>query len=650
MRSNLYYTPHSSSQRATNWWGGPPGPRPTPWSACSDASTPPFGCGYTAWWGGLSACSRLLAGLPPPSRISAAVIIHVVLATASVAQIPAHDARNGVLPSGRIHFEMPVYKTLPEWEARAAHLRKQILSSAGLLPLPERTPLHPQVFGRLERQGYSVEKVLLETMPGFYLGGNLYRPLGKTGKFPGVASPHGHWDYGRLENSPTVSVPGRCINLARQGYVVFTYDMVGYDDTVQTPHDFGGPREDLWSFNALGLQLWNSMRVIDFLQSLPDVDAERIAVTGASGGGTQTFLVSAVDPRVKVAAPVNMISAIMQGGPCESAPGLRLGTFNVEIGALMAPRPLMMVSASGDWTKNTPKDEYPAIQSIYKLYDKPDLVESTQVDAPHNYNKQSRELVYRFFARHVLGQTDVSGFGEKNFRVEKPQDLLALHNRKLPDNALNYADLLEQWIVAAKRQSEHSDRDSFRERLTLALAAEWPSEVINEKDGDRIVLGRTGKGDRVPAIWTPGNGPAALVVHPEGSEAARKTPEAQAWIRAGKPLLTIDAYQTGRAVEPREAIDKQHLIFNRSDAANRVQDILTGLKFLSNGNEPVTLIGIGDAAVWCVFAAAVAQSPVKVKADLAGFHGEDSEFIQRFFVPAIQRAGGLHAAMLLANP
>ena len=592
---------------------------------------------------------------PSPKRqrggsLAAAAIIINVLAAGAVAQIPAHDARNGTLPSGRVHFEMPAYKTLPEWEERAAHLRKQILSSAGLLPLPERTPLHPQIFGRLEREGYSIEKVLLETMPGFYLGGNLYRPLGKPGKFPGVASPHGHWDYGRLENTPTVSVPGRCINLARQGYVVFSYDMVGYNDTIQTPHDFGGPREDIWSFNALGLQLWDSMRVIDFLQSLPDVDAERIAVTGASGGGTQTFLISAVDQRVRVAAPVNMISAIMQGGPCESAPGLRLGTFNVEIGALMAPRPLLMVSASGDWTKNTPKDEFPAIQSIYQLYGKPELVESKQVDAPHNYNRQSREIVYSFFARHVLGETDLSRFAEKSFRVEKPQDLLALHNRKLPDNAVNYADLLEQWIAAAKRQNEVSDRDSFRERLTLALAAEWPSEVLSEKVGERIVLGRAGKGDRVPAIWTPGNGPAAFVVHVEGAEAARKTPEAQAWIRAGKPLLTIDAYQTGRAVEPREEPGKQHLIFNKSDAANRVQDILTGIKFLSHGDGPVTLIGYGDAAVWCVFAAAVAQSPVELKADLANFRGEDSDFIQRFFVPSIQRAGGLHAALLLAKP
>ena len=306
------------------------------------------------------------------------------------AQVPVFDARNGPLPTARTHFQMPFYRTLSEWEARAVNLRKQILSSVGLFPLPERTPLHPKVFHRIMREGYSTEKVLIETLPGFYLGGNLYRPLDKSGRLPGIASPHGHTEYGRLENTQLFSIPARCINLARQGYIVFSYDMVGYDDTVQVEHEWGGPhglgslREELWSLNTMGLQLWDSIRAIDFLQSLPDVDPERIAVTGACGGATQTFLVSAVDPRVKVAAPVNMISAILQGGTCQSAPGLREGTFNVEIGALMAPRPLLMVSATGDWTRNTPSEEFPAIQSIYRLYKKAGLVESFQVDAPHN--------------------------------------------------------------------------------------------------------------------------------------------------------------------------------------------------------------------------------------------------------------------------
>jgi len=591
------------------------------------------------------------------------------LAASAWAQIPAKDARNGPYRNGGTHFDMPEYKTRAEWEAHAEHLKKQILTAAGLSPLPERVPLNPQITGRIEQNGYSVEKVLLQTLPGFYLGGNLYRPLGKPGRHPGIASPHGHWDYGRLENSSTVSVPGRCINFARQGYVVFSYDMVGYDDTIQVPHKWGGPHgfddlhHELWSLNTLGLQLWDSMRAIDFLQSLPDVDPDRIGVTGASGGGTQTFLVSAVDPRVKVAAPVNMISAIMQGDDCESAEGLRVGTSNVEIGAIMAPRPLLMVSASGDWTRNTPHDEFPAVQSIYRLYDKPDLVESFQVNAPHNYNKQSREAVYRFFARHLLGDTDVSKFTEQRFRVEMLQDLLALQDRKLPENAVDRQQLFEHWVAAGKQQTDSSSPESLRERLSLTLAADWPSKVLSETDGERIVLGRPGKGDRVPAIWIRGKGPATLIVDAKGSDAARQSPAARDCIRAGRPLLMIDAYQTGSAIahrdpinEPpsesytREDVGREFLVYNKSDAANRVQDILTALAFLSqSGASSITLEGLGDAEVWCVFAAAVAKTPVTLKGTTGSFHGEDNEFIDHFFVPGIQRAGGLKAAMLLAT-
>ena len=163
--------------------------------------------------------------------------------------------------------------------------------------MPPKNDLHPQIFGRIENKTYSIEKVLLETLPGYYLGGNLYRPLkpAPAGGFPAIVSPHGHWNYGRLEHTVLASVPARCINLAQQGYVVFCYDMVGYNDTIQTPHDFGNPAEQLWDFGPLSLQLWNSIRVVDFLQSLPGVDrvahrrhrslGRRHADVSAGGGG-----------------------------------------------------------------------------------------------------------------------------------------------------------------------------------------------------------------------------------------------------------------------------------------------------------------------------------------------------------------------------
>jgi dienelactone hydrolase len=510
--------------------------------------------------------------------------------------------------------------------------------------MPERSPLHAEVFGRLQREDYTIEKVLLETLPGYYLGGNLYRPLNRTGKLPGIVNPHGHWTYGRLENQDSFSGQTLGINLAKQGYIVFAYDMVGYNDTLQTPHKFGTPAEQLWSFGPLQLQLWNSIRATDFVAGLPDVDTARLAVTGASGGGTQAFLLAAVDDRLSFAAPVNMVSAIMQGGDfCENAPGLRVGTNNVEIAAMFAPKPMLLVSATGDWTKNVPREEFPAIRSIYQLYGKPENVEVIQIDAPHNFNKLSREGVYRFFANRMLGQTTSAPTPEKEVEVEVEmlQDMLALSGRTLPANAASYAAVYEQW------KALNSVQASAKERLQLALGVTWPEKVISQLDGDAIILSRPSVGDHIPAILVAGQGPPALVVHPKGAAATMQTPEVAALIKQNRLLLLIDAFQTGSAVAPRDRSHQHFLTFNLSDDACRVQDILTALAFLQqSSSKPVELIGLGSAAVWSYFAAAVAPTPVHLHADLAGFTGTDEDFLQILKVPGIQRAGGLNAAKL----
>lgn len=571
-------------------------------------------------------------------RSPALWLISSLVALNLAAQVPPQDSRNINIPNTDTHFSMPVYRTLADWEAHKQKLRRQILFAAGLEPMPEKTPLNPAIFGRIEHSDYSIEKVYLETLPGYYLCGNLYRPRGRAGKFPAILSPHGHWAYGRLENEPLASVPVRCINLAKQGYVVFSQDMVGYDDTIQTPHDFGGPREQLWGFGPLGLQLWNSIRSLDFLQSLPDVDPERIAVTGASGGATQTFLLAAVDDRVGYDAPVNMISGIMQGGsPCENAPGLRFETFNVEIGAMMAPRPMLMVAATGDWTKNTPREEYPAVRSIYELYGKANNVEMVQIDAPHNYNQASREAMYTFFGKRILGQQQEIKEAQ-GVQVEKLEDMLVWHGRALPQNALSYDKLLAQWIRAAKAQTDAThDPAILRERLRLALATEWPQRVLAERSGDRIALSRAGRGDRVSGIWIGGRVPSAVIIDPDGAEAARNA--------AGDSGLLLTVFQTGQAIAPRNRSAAHFLTFNRTDDAIRVQDILTALAYLDQqGARNLRVIGHGKAAIWALFAAAVAPVPVTFVGDLDRFSGQDQDFIDRFFVPGIQRAGGLAAA------
>jgi dienelactone hydrolase len=545
---------------------------------------------------------------------------------------------------------MPEYRTGKEWNNRRKLLQKQILRAAGLDPMPARLPLKPVISGRIAGDGFTVEKVLLETFPGYYLGGNLYRPAGMKGKFPAVVSPHGHWDKGRLEQTGMCSVPARGVSLARQGYIVFTYDMVGYNDTKQTPHRFGSEEEQLWSFGPLALQLWNSIRATDFLLSLGEVNRARVAATGASGGGTQTFLLTAVDDRVRYSAPVNMVSAHMQGGcVCENAPGLRVGAFNVEIAAIMAPRPMLLVSATGDWTKNVPKEEFPAIQHIYALLGHANRTEVVQIDAKHNYNQQSREAVYRFFARHIQGLRDTSGIQEQPVRKFADEELLALAKEELPQGAINHEQLFEHWRkISDDQNSGITNLREKRKRLAEAIGATWPEDVRSQVESEQIVLWRTGKGDRVPGLWLEGKGDPALVVHSEGSRAARESDAVKQLAAAGRPALLIDAFQAGAAKAPRDLSRKHYLTFQLSDDARRAQDILTALKYLEGlkRGRP-ELIGLEKAAVWSLFAAAVAPIPLKLKADVRSFQGEDKEFVQQFFVPGIKRAGGLPAAMAL---
>ena len=539
------------------------------------------------------------------------------------------------------------YRSLDEWQTRRGELRREILSAAGLLPLPGRTSLHPTTVRRLVVGDVVIETILLETLPGYFLAGNLYRPLQDAGRRPAVLSPHGHWKRGRLENISSYSVPALGLNLARQGYIVFAHDMVGYQDTRQTPHDFGGWREQLWSFNPLGLQLWNSMRALDYLESRPDVDAARLAVTGASGGGTQTILLAAVDDRVRVDAPVNMVSAYAQGAdPCEEAPNLRLDTFNVEIAAMMAPRPMLLVSSTGDWTHNTPVEEFPAIQRIYALYGAAAQVHNQHFNASHNYNAASRQAVYRFFTRDLLGLADFSG----PEALVPPLADADLKPQALPDDALEYDSLFRQWREASDRQNEQAaDSEDIRTRLRLVFGAEWPAHLLSASEGDRLVLSRPGRGDRVPVRWFPGTGGPTVVIHPDGIDAARRSPTVSALLAAHQSVMLADVFQTGSARTHRDRSGAWFLSYNQTDDANRVQDILTVLAYVrSLTGQEVRLVGLDDASIWCVFAAAIAPVPIHLSgAPARPFLGTDEDFHDRFFVPGIQRAGGWQAAWRL---
>lgn len=282
------------------------------------------------------------------------------------------------------------------WEARVEEVRRGILQGAGLDPLPWRQRMWVLTHDKKFKNGYTIENVGMEISPGYWLTGNLYRPLGRSGRVPAIAHPIGHFKKDGWLTRTQPEMQARAGHLAQMGAVVFAYDMVGWGETRQVPHS---------SRRALALQLWNSIRVIDFLVSLPDVDPARIAIMGASSGGTQAILAAAVDPRIAVSVPVVKITATTTGGcTCETGMPIRsrTGTNNAEIAALIAPKPLLIVTAGKDETKYFPELEAPYIEGIYRLYGAEARFRNVHLaDEGHDFGINKRIAVYDFLAEHL---------------------------------------------------------------------------------------------------------------------------------------------------------------------------------------------------------------------------------------------------------
>jgi hypothetical protein len=291
------------------------------------------------------------------------------------------------------------YTSQKEWEKRAKLIKEHILKGTGLDKFPKKCPLNAMIGPKRVYDGYQVQNVAFESLPGVYVTGSLYTPTESKGRIPGIISPHGHWlkagDVGRYRPD----AQKRFAAMARMGAMVFGYDMVGYGQMGVLGWKHNHPQ-------ALKLQLWNGIRCLDFILEM-GADPERIACTGASGGGTQTILLAAVDQRVKVSVPVVMVSAYFFGGcVCESGMPIHkdigFQTNNVEIAACAAPRPMLLVSDGDDWTKNNPVVEMPHLKYIYNLFGKSELVQNVHLpNDKHGYDINKRAGVYPFLARYL---------------------------------------------------------------------------------------------------------------------------------------------------------------------------------------------------------------------------------------------------------
>ena len=321
-----------------------------------------------------------------------------------------------------------------DWEERADIIRQGIVNGLQWDRMPKVDAV-PNVISSLpqKKEGYSVQNIALESFPGFYVTGNLYTPSNLKPPFAGILSTHGHFADARFTEEEQM----RNASLAQMGAVVFAYDMVGYGESTTVDHKMP---------IALLLQTWNSKRVLDYLLSREDIDPERIAITGASGGGTQSFILGAIDSRLKVSVPVVQVSAHFFGGcVCESGMPIHKSqshqTNNVEIAALFAPKPQLLVSDGADWTKNTPKVEFPYLQEVYQVYDATAKIENAHFEKEkHNYGPSKRNAAYRFLSTYLELPGGVGPnknvFDESSVSLLSPEELKLFSTRSRPQNEL----------------------------------------------------------------------------------------------------------------------------------------------------------------------------------------------------------------------
>jgi dienelactone hydrolase len=356
-------------------------------------------------------------------------MLTLIMATAAIA-LPTLLAETQILMRGQCHTDEEAaemlkrmaaeFDTKDQWQARAERLRAGVLRGLRLEKVPEPCPLKPIRHSVRQEDGYTVENVAFESLPGFWVTGNLYLPSEvKNGdQLPGVLCPHGHLADNRLIEQ----TQKRCAALARMGAVVFAYDMIGYGESTQMPHGHS---------QGARLQTYNSQRAVDFLLSLGNVDEKRLAVTGESGGGTQSFLLGATDPRIDVSVPVVMVSAGFYGGcTCESGMPIHKSaqheTNNVEIAASIAPKPLLVISCGADWTKNVPNVEYPYMKRIYELMGAAENVENAHfADEQHDYGPSKREAMYRFLAKHL--KLNLSRISDASGKID--ESFITVHDR-----------------------------------------------------------------------------------------------------------------------------------------------------------------------------------------------------------------------------
>lgn len=494
------------------------------------------------------------------------------------------------------------------WEAHRGRLRKTVLRDIGLDPVPEGVPIDPHVVATMKRDGYSVSRLYFQLFPGCYGSGWLYVPDRIDGKAPAILNPHGHWTHRAYDTQPQM----RMIGLVKKGYIALMTDNIHAGD-LET------------GMCPIGLMTWQNMRALDYLCSREDVDADRLGITGASGGGQQTMYMMGLDERLRAAVPVVMASyfeRILSPDSwhcwCNHAPGIASDTDTIEILCGFAPKPALFICSSRDWTAKFPSEEYKEVKKVWGLYGAAGRIECIISDVPHGYGQERREAMYRFMNERL----DVTDPEEGREPKITPETLETLQGMDKPFEGLWNWNKAKEWYRAHHRPS--LSVEDIPPRLASLLRSRPPEEseaggeskgVLDFNGGTMEPLLINGEGGlKLPALFIKSSfaeakAPAVVLLRPEGKHACfADDGEPDSWVSIlvdkGIHVLALDARLTGELYRNWE---RNCLIWGRPEAGMAADDArwAAGYLALRDDVDParISVMGLGRMGVSALAAA-----------------------------------------------
>ena len=565
-------------------------------------------------------------------------------------------------------------QTIEDWEAVRDERRREFLEMVGLDPLPERTPLNPQIHGTTRGDGYTIERLAIESLPSVFVLINLYIPDGLDEPAPGVLYVCGHGMIG------TEHYQAQADLWARRGYVFLALDTLEQGDSRGDHHGIYYEDDYHWvdrGYASSGGELWNSLRALDYLCSRQEVDADRIGVTGISGGGALSWWVGIVDERVKAIAPVcgtsTMASHLAErtlNGHCDCMLYHNLYEREMsEVGALCAPRPLLVGCASEDPLFYPPAYRLVVdqVRKVYELYGKPELCELCEYPGPHSYSKKVHDEIQLLFDRHVAGwEKPVIDIEEKKFEesdltvfggAPPAEDRISLMPILLSTPGQTpHADSIDDWESIRKQKVEELNTKVFLhfpsdpEPLDVSTAGDWDYGggtrllvrdfttedgirlrlriTVPEEQTGTVLVGLMGAGDRFESFHGNVSG-----------------------VAGGHAACTVEARGTGKtSVHPNQEwqLLRGALLVGRTVAGLQVYDLLRAIELVRGLDEVdsdrIFTYGTGEQGVLAIYAAVLDEQVDGVLADSpTATHVKGPHLLNVLRVVDIPEAAGLVA-------